>query len=119
MKTTCIEDGSKKINNMPNLQSMSQAKGYGRLHNKSSQNEMCSCEIGRNSQITRSTLHANDHDLKSKLTRRSVLDLKAALFVPWGVVTTDFCPFFHFISHMASQSWTICDTCVGFRLLTQ
>lgn len=24
---------------------------------------------------------------------------------------------FFFTSHMASQSWTICDTCVGFRLL--
>lgn len=31
---TCNENGSKKVNNMPNLQSMSQAKGYGRLNKK-------------------------------------------------------------------------------------
>lgn len=37
---------------MPNLQSMSQAKGYGRLHKKLSQNELfCSYEIDRKSYV--------------------------------------------------------------------
>lgn len=38
IKTTRAEATAKKVNNMPNLQSMSQAKGYGRLSKKSSQN---------------------------------------------------------------------------------
>lgn len=37
---------AKKVNNMPNLQSMSQAKGYGRLHKKSSET-LCLDEIDR------------------------------------------------------------------------
>lgn len=38
MTTRAAEMEAKKVNNMPNLQSMSQAKGYGRLHKKPSQN---------------------------------------------------------------------------------
>jgi hypothetical protein len=38
MTTRAVKMEAKKVNNMPNLQSMSQAKGYGRLHKKSSQN---------------------------------------------------------------------------------
>lgn len=50
IKTTCNRNGGKKVNNMPNLQSMSQAKGYGRLYKKTSLSETCSCEIVRISQ---------------------------------------------------------------------
>lgn len=47
--TRAFKMEAKKVNNMPNLQSMSQAKGYGRLYKKSSQNMLCSREIDRNS----------------------------------------------------------------------
>lgn len=67
---------------MPNLKSMSKAKGYTRLDKKSSQNEMCSCEIVRNSRNAHSNLHVNDWLLEFKFMCRMEVDLKAALFVP-------------------------------------
>lgn len=47
-KTRATKMEAKKVNNMPNLQSMSQAKGYGRLHKKSSETR-CFDEIDRTS----------------------------------------------------------------------
>lgn len=42
---------AKKVNNMPNLQSMSQAKGYERLHKKYSET-LCLDEIDRVSPLS-------------------------------------------------------------------
>lgn len=62
IKTTRAEATAKKVNNMPNLQSMSQAKGYGRLSKKSSQNSPVSVKspVNPTSPSLISTLLASD-----------------------------------------------------------
>lgn len=65
--TRATEMEAKKVNNMPNLQSMSQAKGYGRLYKKRSQNELCSREIDRKSFLIRRNIHPTISHLKFKL----------------------------------------------------
>lgn len=62
---------AKKVNNMPNLQSVSQAKGYGRLHKKPSQSEPCSNEIDRNTLISRSIIYPITFILGLKLITMS------------------------------------------------
>lgn len=80
-----------------------------------SQSSVYTPEIDRKSLLILTKMDYNNNTSRFKLTS-SKRDQRRVLFVPQGVVTTDFCLFF-LISHMASQSWTICDTCVGFKLL--
>ena len=58
---------AKKVNNMPNLQSVSQAKGYGRLHKKPPQNDPCSKEIDRKALIRDPILYSISFVLGFKL----------------------------------------------------
>lgn len=111
-KTRASKMEAKKVNNMPNLQSMSQAKGYGRLHKKSSETQ-CFDEIDRTSFLTRSDLQSFYLDVESNIVWW-LLDMSSIVHT-LGCSDNRFCLFL--FSHVASQSWTICDTCVGFRLL--
>lgn len=64
-RATKIE--AKKVNNMPNLQSMSQAKGYGRLHKKPTENESCLNKIDHKTLIRSGILYSISFMLGFKL----------------------------------------------------
>lgn len=107
---------AKKVNNMPNLQSMSQAKGYGRLYKKSSQNALCSRETDRKSLLIQRRICFRIPSLELKLILLIANGSESGIVRTLGSSDNRFLSFF-LISHVASQSWTICDTCVGFGLL--